>query len=174
MSNTATIAGFTQTEIDEIMTSAAEVDAQVDAIHAHLDATGTVVPMRTLGWGEEIVLNQRHQIVQAQMERAEKLMSEWTAPDQDDSSDDDEIVSNVQVDIVNLDTGDAVNLAADVARQAMIDVGMPVGPTTPVDLGVFEGSYLVDLPRDWYIELVESGEDYWSETGNVAVTIAFP
>jgi hypothetical protein len=85
-----------------------------------------------------------------------------------------EIAQNVQIDIMDLDTDDAAPLAADVARQAMIDVGMPVGPTTPVQLTSFDGSYLVDLPAEWYNELVESGEDYWAETGNVAVTISIP
>jgi hypothetical protein len=85
-----------------------------------------------------------------------------------------EIVRNVQVDIVDLDTDDAINLAADVARQAMIDAGMPVGPTTPVQLALFEGSYLVDLPAEWYSEHVNDATDFWAETGNVAVTISLP
>jgi hypothetical protein len=85
-----------------------------------------------------------------------------------------EIAQNVQVSIVDLATDDAVNLATDVARRAMIDAGMPVGPTTPVQLGAFEGDYLVDLPIEWYDDLEESGEDFWAETGNVAVTVIVP
>jgi hypothetical protein len=83
-----------------------------------------------------------------------------------------EIVRNVQVDIIDLDTDDAVNLAADVARQAMIDAGMPVGPTTPVQLTAFDGSYLVDLPAEWYSEHVNDATDFWAETGNIAVTVS--
>jgi hypothetical protein len=84
------------------------------------------------------------------------------------------VVRNVQVDIVDLDTDDAINLAADVARQAMIDAGMPIGPTTSVQLALFEGSYLVDLPAEWYGEHVNDATDFWAETGNVAVTISLP
>lgn len=92
-----------------------------------------------------------------------------------DAADAASVVKNVQVDIVDLDTDDAVELAADVARQAMIEVGMPVGPTTPVQLGLFGGSYLVDLPaEDWWTAFVESGDDFWAETGNVAVTVSLP
>lgn len=84
-----------------------------------------------------------------------------------------EIAQNVQVTIVD-GHGDAVDLATDVARRAMMDVKLPVGPTTPVALGPFEGDYLVDLPMSFYDDLEESGEDFWVETGDLIVTIAIP
>lgn len=77
------ILGFTPAEVSGIFEMAGEVDAQVDAIQAHVNQTGTVIPMRTLGWGEENILYQRHLIAREQFERAAGLMSAWTTEHQD-------------------------------------------------------------------------------------------
>lgn len=64
--------GFTPAEQAEIFEVAKEIDAQMDALHEHYNATGTVVPLRTLGYGEEVTLYQRWQIAKARQEAAEQ------------------------------------------------------------------------------------------------------
>lgn len=53
--------------------------------------------------------------------------------------------------------GDAAPLAADVAKVILVEAGIPVrGLAT---LTSFDGCYLVNVPQEWYDDLVESGDD---------------
>lgn len=83
-----------------------------------------------------------------------------------------EIALNVQVTIIDEDGNPVVDMSAEVAAAVMRDVDLPLrGPVTE---GQFQGDYFVDTPKSWWDALVESGEDFWAETGNVIVTIVVP
>jgi hypothetical protein len=49
---------FTATEVAQIIADAGPVYAHLAYLQEHLNATGTVVPMRTLGFWEHMILDQ--------------------------------------------------------------------------------------------------------------------
>ena len=71
---------FTATEQARILADANDIDQQLIAIQQHLLATGTVVPMRTLGFWEEMVLDQRDLIFQ-ELKQARALATQWGCDD---------------------------------------------------------------------------------------------
>lgn len=70
---------FTPAEQTEILLDALAIDQLLIAIQQHLAATGTVVPMRTLGHWEEMRLDQRL-IVNAELRQARALATQWPDP----------------------------------------------------------------------------------------------
>lgn len=84
---------------------------------------------------------------------------------------DEGVALNVQVTIIDGD-GNPLDLSLEGARAAMVDAKIPV--VGPVTEGGFHGDYFIDTPKSWWDALVESGEDFWVETGNVIVTVSPP
>jgi len=66
-----------------------------------------------------------------------------------------EVVSNVQVDIVDYETGNALALDTQYAMAILKDAGVPIRNMPVTDS--FEGSYLVNLDAVWYAELGSGG-----------------
>jgi hypothetical protein len=67
---------FTADEQRAILNEAMAIDGQLIAIQQHMAATGTVIPMRTLGHWEEMRLDQRD-IVMEELAAARKVATTW-------------------------------------------------------------------------------------------------
>lgn len=67
---------WTLAEQAEIIRDTAEILAHITHVQAHIDATGTVIPMRTLGHWEEMRLDQ-HDLLMRELGPARKLVTQW-------------------------------------------------------------------------------------------------
>ena len=67
---------WTITEQAEIIRDTAEILVHVSHVQAHMDATGTVVPMRTLGHWEEMRLDQ-HDLLMVELRPAREFVTQW-------------------------------------------------------------------------------------------------
>jgi flagellar biosynthesis regulator FlbT len=67
---------FTVVEQGEILQQCLEIDELLAKIQEHINQTGTIIPMRTLGHWEEMRLDQR-EVVFADMRSARSLATQW-------------------------------------------------------------------------------------------------
>lgn len=67
---------WTLAEQAEIIRDAAEIFAHIIHVQAHIDATGTVIPMRTLGHWEEMRLDQ-HALLMTELHPAREVVTQW-------------------------------------------------------------------------------------------------
>jgi len=67
---------FSSTEVEQILLDCVEIDMHLTAVQEHMNRTGTVVPMRTLGHWEEMRLDQR-EVVHSETNEALQVATAW-------------------------------------------------------------------------------------------------
>jgi len=79
----------------------------------------------------------------------------------DQATETEAVVYNVELWIDDSDTDEAADITVDQAAQAMDDAG--IQRVSLPRRTTFDGQYLVDVTREWWDALVQSGDDLDAE-----------